>query len=225
MGIRLMIAEDHPVIRAGVIKLIQGTEIELVCQTETTEQTVKSALACKPDVLLLDIRLAGGDDGLVALEQIMHENADIAVLIFSSSEVLKEMAHARKLGAKGFVPKASTRDDLLMSIRRAALGKSVWTTRQIRQVVSRAASEALASNDRSPLSPREREVLRKLMDGLSNEAIAEELQIDIETVKQHVKHTLKKLHVEDRTQAALLALRSMPSDQTLVSEPLEPAEE
>ncbi len=63
------------------------------------------------------------------------------------------------------------------------------------------------------------------MDGLSNEAIAEELQIDIETVKQHVKHTLKKLHVEDRTQAALLALRSMPSDQTLVSEPLEPAEE
>ncbi len=219
MGIRLMIAEDHPVIRAGVTRLIQGTEIELVCQAETSEQTVKLALASQPDVLLLDIQLAGGDDGLSALEQIRRENADIAVLIFSASEVVKEMAVAWKLGAKGFVPKASTRDELLQGIRRAASGKSVWTTRQIHQVVSRAASEVLAKNDRNPLSPRETEVLKKLMAGLSNEAISEDLAIDIETVKQHVKHLLRKLHVEDRTQAVLLALRSMPRDQAQVSTP------
>ena len=84
---------------------------------------------------------------------------------------------------------------------------------------SGAYSEALAKNDRNPLSPRETEVLKKLMAGLSNEAISEDLAIDIETVKQHVKHLLRKLHVEDRTQAVLLALRSMPRDQAQVSTP------
>ena len=72
MSIRLMIADDHLAIRAGVISLIQGTEIELVCQSETCDQTVKFALTCKPDVVLLDLRLEGSD-GLSALEQIKRE--------------------------------------------------------------------------------------------------------------------------------------------------------
>jgi NarL family two-component system response regulator LiaR len=111
------------------------------------------------------------------------------------------------LGADGYLPKHSTREELLSAIRRTVLGKSVWTTRQIRQVVSRAATTALANGDRNPLSAREMEVLRLILAGLSNEAISENLEIDIETVKQHVKHVLKKLHVEDRTQAALCLLR------------------
>ena len=69
MSVRLMIADDHPAVRAGVVSIIQGTEIEMVCQAETYEQTVKFALTCQPDVLLLDVRLAGAD-GLSALEQI-----------------------------------------------------------------------------------------------------------------------------------------------------------
>ena len=142
MGIRLMIADDHVAIRAGVTSLIQGTEIEIVCQSETSEQTVKYALTCQPDVLLLDLRLEGSD-GLTALEQIKCANPKIAVLIFSSTDEVKEMAHARKLGAEGFILKGTSRDDLLRTIRRVAMGKSAWTPRQIRQVVSRAASEAL----------------------------------------------------------------------------------
>jgi NarL family two-component system response regulator LiaR len=203
----MMIADDHVAIRAGVTSLVQGTEIEIVCQSETSDQTVKYALTCQPDVLLLDLRLAGSD-GLSALEQIKRANPKISVLIFSSTDEVKEMAHARKLGAEGFVLKGATRDELLKSIRRVASGKSAWTPRQIRQVVSRAASEALATNDRNPLSAREVEVLGFIMEGFSNEGIAEKMEIDIETVKQHVKHILRKLHVEDRTQAALLALRS-----------------
>jgi DNA-binding NarL/FixJ family response regulator len=207
MGVRLMIADDHVAIRTGLVSLIQGTEIEMVCQAETCEQTVRFALTCQPDVLLLDLRL-GGEDGLHALEQIKRANPKIAVLIFSAIEEVKEMAHARKMGAEGFISKGATREEILRTIRRVAMGKSAWTPRQIRQVVSRAISKALAANDRNPLSGREFEVLRLIMDGLSNEAIAERLEIDIETVKQHVKHMLKKLHVEDRTQAALFALRS-----------------
>ncbi|MGO9108193.1 MAG: response regulator [Thermoguttaceae bacterium] len=220
MGVRLMIADDHVAIRTGIASLIQGTEIELVCQAETYEETVKFALTCQPDVLLLDLRL-GGADGMRALEQIKRENPKISVLIFSAVEEVKEMAHARKLGAEGFVSKGATRDDLLKTIRRVAMGKSAWTPRQIRQVVSRAISKAISVNDRNPLSGREFEVLRLIMDGLSNEAISEKLAIDIETVKQHVKHMLKKLHVEDRTQAALLALRSNLFDEAPASEPEE----
>lgn len=122
MSVRLMIADDHLAIRAGVISLIQGTEIELVCQAETCDQTVKFALTCKPDVVLLDLRLEGSD-GLNALEQIKRENPNIAVLIFSSADEVKEMAHARKFGADGFVPKGATREELLSSIRRVATGK------------------------------------------------------------------------------------------------------
>ena len=220
MSVRLMIADDHLAIRAGVISLIQGTEIELVCQAETCDQTVKFALTCKPDVVLLDLRLEGSD-GLNALEQIKRENPNIAVLIFSSADEVKEMAHARKFGADGFVPKGATREELLSSIRRVATGKSAWTPRQIRQVVSRAAAEALVAHDRSPLSTREKEVLKEIMNGLSNEAIAERLKINIETVKQHVKHVLKKLHVEDRTQAALIALRGNLFEEVATVEPEE----
>ena len=91
----------------------------------------------------------------------------------------------------------------------------------MRQVVSRTASEALAAHDRNPLSPREAEVLRKIVAGFSNDGISKELKIDIETVKQHVKHILQKLYVEDRTQAALLLLRSELPDTAAASKPSE----
>jgi DNA-binding NarL/FixJ family response regulator len=212
-----MIADDHVAVRAGVVRLIQGTEIEMVCQAETCEQTVEFALTCQPDILLLDLRLADSD-GLLALEQIKLANPRLPVLIFSASEELKTMALARKMGALGFVVKGATRDELLKSIRRVAAGKSAWTPRQIRKVVCRSAAAALAAHDRNPLSPREMVVLGKVLEGLANEAIAENLQIDIETVKQHVKHILKKLYVEDRTQAALVALRSHLFDEAAPAE-------
>ena len=173
---------------AGVASLIRGTDIELVCQAETCEQTVKFALACQPDVLLLDVRLAGSD-GLRSLEEIKHENPNISVLIFSATEEVKDMAFARKIGQRReYLPKGVSRDELLNTIRRVATGRSAWTTRQIRQVVSRAAAAALAKGDRNPLSAREVQVLEKILLGLSNDAISEELEIDVETVKQHVKH-------------------------------------
>jgi DNA-binding NarL/FixJ family response regulator len=205
MAIRLMIADDHLAIRRGVIEFIHGTEIEAVCQAETCQETVEYALACKPDVLLLDVRM-GHADGLEAMEELRRRECDIPVLIFSASEEVKDMAKARQLGAVGFVTKGVSRDALLEAIRRASTGASAWTTRQIRQVASRAATEALAANDRNPLSPREMTVLKLITEGSPNDRVAEKLQITNETVKQHVKHILRKLAVEDRTQAALTAL-------------------
>ena len=116
------------------------------------------------------------------------------------------MAKARQLGAVGFLTKGVSREALLDSIRRASTGASAWTTRQIRQVASRAAAEALAIGDRNPLSPREMTVLKLITEGSANNAVAEKLEITNETVKQHVKHILRKLAVEDRTQAAITAI-------------------
>jgi DNA-binding NarL/FixJ family response regulator len=205
MAIRLMIADDHLAVRKGVIEFVQGTEIEPVCQAKTCRETVELALASKPDVLLLDIRLPDAD-GLEALEKIRRENSKICVLIFSASDEVKDMAKAKQLGAGGFIPKRTSREELLSCIRRAATGHSVWTRRQIRQVACRAAAEALAANDRNPLSPREMKVLKLITDGSPNDVVAEKLEITTETVKQHVKHILRKLAVEDRTQAALTAI-------------------
>ena len=206
MRIRLMIADDHVAVRTGVTSLVQGTEIEVVCQAESCQQAMQYAMTCEPDVVLLDVLMADGN-GLTVLEKIKREKASTSVLMFSASADLKEMALAHHLGADGFVSKGLPRDDFLRNIRRVAAGKKAWTPRQIRQVTSRAAAEAVAHGDLNPLSARERQVLEKITQGLSNELIAEELIIDVETVKQHVKHVLKKLHLEDRTQAALWALR------------------
>src|SRR5580704_7911549 len=112
MALRLMIADDHPALRNGVVEFIQGTDIQAVCQAKTCRETVERALADKPDVLLLDVRMSDGD-GLKALETIRRQNSQMAVLIFSASEDVKEMAVARKLGAAGFVSKGASREDLL----------------------------------------------------------------------------------------------------------------
>ena len=202
-----MIADDHVAIRAGVTTLCQGTEIEVVCQAESCRQATQYAATCAPDVVLLDISLPDGN-GLDVLKQIKHEKSSASVLMLSASEDLKDLANAHRLGADGFLTKGLSRDEMLQSIRRAAAGKNVWTSRQIRQVTSRGAKAAILQGDRNPLSVRETQVLHKITRGLPNELISEEMGIDVETVKQHVKHLLKKLHVEDRTQAALWALRN-----------------
>ena len=91
MALRLMIADDHAALRNGVVEFLQGTEIEAVCQAKTCKETVERALADKPDVLLLDVRMSDGD-GLKALEAIRRQDPQMAVLIFSASEDVKETA-------------------------------------------------------------------------------------------------------------------------------------
>ena len=207
-----MVADDHPIIRAGVNALLHGTDIEVVCEADSCEQTIRFALTCDPDVVLLDIRLADGD-GLAALQEIKRERPSTVVLVFTASDDLKDMAQARRLGADGYMLKGLPRDQMLQTIRRASAGRKAWSIPQIRRVTSPAAAKAADECDRFPLSQRETQVLLKIIDGASNETIAEDLGIDIVTVKQHVKRLLKKIRVQDRTQAALWGLRNGINDR------------
>lgn len=202
-----MVADDHYVARAGVVAMVTGTEVEVACQAVNGDQTVRYAMTCDPDVILLDVRLPDGS-GFDALRQIKSQKPGIAVLMFSASEELHDIAQARELGACGYITKNVKRDDLLQAIRRAADGKESWTRQQLRRVNSTPAGRAQSGGPDSVLTRREREVLQKLTEGLANDQIAEQLEVDVETIKHHVKHILAKLGLVDRTQAAIWAVRN-----------------
>jgi DNA-binding NarL/FixJ family response regulator len=205
--IRILVADDHYVARAGVAAMVAGTEIEVACEAINGEQTVRHATTSDPSVILLDVRLPDGS-GFNALQQIKNQRPGVAVLMFSASEELHDIAQARELGACGYLTKNIKRDDLILAIRRAAEGKESWTRQQLRRVNSTPASKGQPVGADSVLTRREREVLQKLTEGLANDQIAEQLEVDVETIKHHVKHILAKLGLVDRTQAAIWAVRN-----------------
>ena len=138
MSIRLMIADDHAAVRAGVISIIQGTEIEVICQAETCEQTVKLARTFQPDVLLLDVRLADLRRSNCLGVDSSREPADTGLVLLQPT--MSSRWRMPIICAQGYVPKGASREDLLKCIRCVAKGERAWTTRQMRQVVSRAAA-------------------------------------------------------------------------------------
>ena len=206
MSIKLLIADDHEVVRCGLRSLVAGTDIEVVDEATTGEQAVQKALANPPDVVLLDIRMPDGD-GLNALGRIKLERNDLPVLMLSTYDNPTYVARAVALGAAGYVLKGADRATLLEAIRKAAAGESAWTRDELRRVTGALATPRLNADVEVPLTQRESEVLRQLALGLTNKEIAQALHISYETVKEHVQHILRKVGVSDRTQAAVWAVR------------------
>jgi len=204
--IRLLIADDHEVVRSGLKTIVAGTEIEIVAEVGTGEEAVKFAMEGDADVVLLDIRMPKGD-GLTALGRIKLEKPDMPVLMLSTFDNPTYIARSVALGASGYLLKGCTRDALLNAIRTAAAGESAWTRDELRRVTGALATPRLAADIEVPLTQRESEVLRQLAYGLTNKEIAQALHISYETVKEHVQHILRKIGVSDRTQAAVWAVR------------------
>jgi DNA-binding NarL/FixJ family response regulator len=206
MGIRILIADDHEVVRSGLRTLVNGTEIEIVAEAKTGEEAVKLTGKHKPDVVLLDIRMTDSD-GLNALGRIKLDRPDIPVLMLSTYDNPTYVARAVALGASGYLMKGVSRDQLLSAIRRVAEGGDSWTREELRRVTGALATPRVAGDVEVPLTQRESEVLRQLALGLTNKEIAQALGISYETVKEHVQHVLRKIGVTDRTQAAVWAVR------------------
>jgi DNA-binding NarL/FixJ family response regulator len=204
--IKLLIADDHEVVRCGVKTLLAGSEIQVVGEVSTGEDAVKYALQNAPDVVLLDIRMPNGD-GLTALGRIKLDKPEMPVLMLSTFDNPTYIARSVALGASGFLLKGCTRDELIDAIRKAAAGESAWTRDELRRVTGALATPRLAADVEVPLTQRESEVLRQLAYGLTNKEIAQALHISYETVKEHVQHILRKIGVSDRTQAAVWAVR------------------
>jgi len=204
--IKLLIADDHEVVRCGLRSLLADTDVEIVAEVGTGEEAVRYTLENDPDVVLLDIRMPGGD-GLTALGRIKLDKPEMPILMLSTFDNPTYIARAVALGASGYLLKGCTRDDLIKAIRIAAAGESAWTRDELRRVTGALATPRLAADVEVPLTQRESEVLRQLAYGLTNKEIAQALHISYETVKEHVQHILRKIGVSDRTQAAVWAVR------------------
>lgn len=204
--VRLLIADDHEVVRSGLRAMLADSDIDVTAEVGTGEAAVKFALENDVDVVLLDIRMPEGD-GLTALGRIKLDKPDLPILMLSTFDNPTYIARSVALGASGYLLKGSSRDELIKAIKSAATGESAWTRDELRRVTGALATPRLAADVEVPLTQRESEVLRQLAYGLTNKEIAQALHISYETVKEHVQHILRKIGVSDRTQAAVWAVR------------------
>jgi DNA-binding NarL/FixJ family response regulator len=204
--IRVLIADDHEVVRCGLRTLFIGTDIEIQAEVASGNAAVRYALENDVDVVILDIRMPDGD-GLTALGRIKLDKPELPILILSTYDNPTYVARSVALGASGYILKSSPREVLIEAIRKAAAGESAWTRDELRRVTGALATPRLTADIEVPLTQRESEVLRQLAYGLTNKEIAAQLHISYETVKEHVQHILRKIGVSDRTQAAVWAVR------------------
>ncbi|HID78238.1 MAG TPA: response regulator transcription factor [Planctomycetaceae bacterium] len=206
MSVRLLVADDHEVIRTGLASLLAGSDIEIVAEAATGKQTISKAEKVKPDVILLDIRMPDGD-GLSILEKLRAKVPNSKVVMLSTYDNPTYIARAVALGACDYVLKGSSREDLIATIEAAAAGESPCRAGELRRVAGAMKIRQALDDDDVPLTQRETQVLRHVALGLSNKEIGRSLDISVETVKEHVQNILRKIAVNDRTQAAVWAVR------------------
>jgi len=206
MSIRVLVADDHEVIRTGLASLFAGSEVEIVAEAATGKEAIKMAAKVKPDVILLDIRMPDGD-GLGSLDKLREKSPESSIVMLSTYDNPTYMARAVALGANDYVLKGSSRDSILATIRAAAAGETPSKTGELERIASAMKVRATVDDDDVPLTQRETQVLRHVALGLSNKEIGRSLEISVETVKEHVQNVLRKIAVTDRTQAAVWAVR------------------
>ncbi len=204
--IRLLIVDDHNVVRQGLRFLLQHeSDIDIVGEAADGEQAIALVRQHVPAVVLLDL-LMPKMDGLTALRTIKEISPSTQVIILTSHQGDDELFDAIKAGALSYVMKTAGVDVVVESVRAAARGESLLDP----SVAAKVLEEMRRGHDRDevdPLSRREVEVLSALARGRSNKEIAKELSIGEETVKTHVSNILSKLHLADRTQAAIYGLQ------------------
>jgi NarL family two-component system response regulator LiaR len=209
--IRTVIVDDHGIVRQGLRALLTRPGIEVVGEADSGLAAVELAKSLRPDVLLLDIRMKDGD-GLQALPQIKAVSPGTSVIMLTTYANPGYLARAISSGAAGYLSKETNPDQIVRAVRAAATGEELFDRTLLAATLAQAIDMSVPTPEPTDLpvdalSEREAEVLRLMVQGLSNQAIADTLIISIPTVKTHVQHILQKLHVSDRTQAALLALR------------------
>jgi two-component system, NarL family, response regulator LiaR len=203
--IRVLIVDDHPIVRQGLEAVLSmQPDIEIVGEAADGEEAVRKTLETRPDVVAMDLKMPR-KDGVTAIGEISAALPDVRILVLTSFEDDESVFAAIKAGALGFVLKDSATDQLLHAIRAVYQGESVLhpaIARKVLQEIKRPSSPTSAGDS---LTPREIEVLEHLAEGRSNREIAAELGINVRTVATHVRSILDKLHLANRTQAALYA--------------------
>lgn len=204
--IRVLITDDHTVVRKGLSALIMTEPgMEVVGEAADGEEAVFKARTLKPDVILMDLVMPR-KDGIAAIEEIRVDFPDAKILVLSSLAEDQKIMSALKAGALGYLLKDASPDELLSAVRAVNRGESSLHPTVAQKVVTSLRHPQETTKD-DLLTDRETEILKLVAKGLPNQHIARELDISERTVRTHVSNILRKLHLPNRTQAALYALR------------------
>lgn len=196
----MLLADDHEVVREGLrLALLRSPHIRVVGEAPDGETAVSLAERRRPDVIVMDLRMPGMD-GIEATEEIMRRLPDAKVLIFTAYSERALLQRGLESGARGYILKEAPHETLLRAIEKVAIGETF-----VDPALMSALTHSRGGTD--VLTPREREILQLLADGMSNADVAGQLFISQETVKSHVRHILTKLEADTRTQAVAIALR------------------
>ena len=207
--ITILLVDDHQVVRQGVRAFLDTqSDFSVVAEAESGEQALSLADEHVPDVILMDLVLPGEIDGVEATRQVKRQSPRTQVVVLTSYHEDEFIFPAIKAGALSYVLKDIGPAELAEVIRKAAQGEAVLNSRVAARLIQEVQGRRdLSTNPFTELSDREMEVLRLIAAGSSNAEIAEKLVISEKTVKGHVSNILSKLHLVDRTQAAVFAWR------------------
>lgn len=210
--IRILIVEDQEITRVGLrLTLENFQDFEVVGEAATGDAAVQESLRLAPDIVLMDIGLEG-IDGIEAARRIKEQNASVKVMMFTAHETDDAVFAALAAGADGYALKTIPSAQLALAVRTLTQGAG-WLDPSIANRVLRACASVLPQArkeqtiDKFNLSPRELEVLNFVVEGMSNQEIADKLALSLDTIKTHMRHIMEKLCVSDRTQAAVKAMR------------------
>ena len=210
MPIGVLICDDHPLFRQGLRRLLETVaEFAVVGEVERAQDVADAVVAHRPAVVVLDVELPGGS-GIDAVEALRARAPDVRVLMLSGFSDPTRVRAALRAGASGYVLKNAPPQEIIESIRRVAAGRSVLAPVVAETLAATLRDEPEEERVRrrlASLSERELEVLRLAAEGESNADIGKRLFISEGTVKNHMTHILRKLDVEDRTQAAILTVK------------------
>jgi DNA-binding NarL/FixJ family response regulator len=200
MTIRVVLADDHVVVRTGLRAMLDGEpDIQIVGEAANGAEVVSLSSRVDPDVVLMDLRMPEVD-GVTAIEKIRERHPSVHVLVLTTYDTDADILRAVEAGATGYLLKDATRDEVLYAIRSAAVGEAALAPR----VASRLMGRIRAPGEEA-LSSREIEVLSLVARGLTNKEIARTLHLSEATVRTHLLHVFTKLGVDDRTAAVMVA--------------------
>jgi DNA-binding NarL/FixJ family response regulator len=204
--IRVLIVDDHSVVRRGLETLLRSVEdIEVVGTATDGEGALRCAGELKPDVVLMDLSMPNVD-GIESTRRLLAEHPEMRVVVLTSFAEQRKVFDALAAGANGYLLKDATPDQLIAGVRAAYAGGSPLDPKAARMLVDARRDASVAP----ALSPRETEVLREVAEGFTNKHIAKRLGIGERTVKAHLTAVFQKIDVADRTQAAMWARENLP---------------
>lgn len=201
MNIRVVLVDDHPIVRTGIAGMLAQTDgIDVVGEASNGEEALAVIDNVQPDVLLTDLRMPGMD-GPTLIRELRAQGSTLGILVLTTYDTDADILRATEAGASGYLLKDTSLNDLVQAIRATNAGDS-W----LAPTVAAQVMKSLRRSDSGKLSSRELQVLQLVAEGHSNKEIASELHVSPATVKTHLIHVFRKLDVNDRTAAVTVAL-------------------